>query len=288
MSTNVVLGPGQFNFGIKDVTGVSGLNPILEVSGDLLFTKELVGNSAFLVADAWFNTNGGHAIIGKSEPCLVPICSNDQQDYKIQKSFRFQLLYPSAFQLAKMRDGKPITLHMKIEVMLITHAIKDWDPAGNIGVSQISNSKEIEAFNWHKDVLSKWGPSYAIPLLIPLPENPDGSQAKVTDILKKSWEKFQQDQYVESIREIRPAIDLLEKQLPALDNSKNSRELNVDERISKMLKDLSTFISSIKSITSAAHHPEDDNLDIVWTRDDALLVLSTTFAIAQRIFNQGR
>jgi len=240
-------------------------------------------------------------VLGQAEPIIVqlgfPADEGGNKPFTTCEHARWNLTPTAVQHLEEVRGGGGLTLYVTPEVVILNHGEPPRDvhqpPAGvarpnvyphspiwHLGQEQLT----IRAETWARDVLTPWQQAAAVTLVVKLPTDTatDDHRTVIRD-LTDARQRVDSGDWKGSVRASRDATEILRSMHAQQLNPKKTLR-SIDEREAAILDAERSLIQALFDYGSATH-PDPGLRKITWTREHALLALSTATAIAQRIFS---
>jgi hypothetical protein len=291
----------MWQFTAGTVRGRTHLDPILEIELKIQADGFASGVAAMILASCQVQGAIGSADLGQAETIITQLGFPPREGGDNQHATRefacWHLTRAGVERLEHLRNGENLVFSITPEVVLLNYGeslpglyprpqgvhrpnSSPHSPIRHAGQEQF----DIPAESWARQVLSPWQQAAAVTLVVELPEatTTDDHRTVVRD-LTDARQRLDAGDWKGSIRASRDAVEVLRSMHAEHLNLKKTQR-DIDEREAAILDAERHLIQSLFDYGSATH-PDPALRAIAWTRENAMLSLTTAAAVAQRLFS---
>lgn len=292
---------GHVAITLGGLRGVTNSDPALEVELRIRADGFAPGVTAMILPTAFAQGSSLNTILGQAEVIITQLGFRPDEGggkpYATSEYARWRLSQAAIENLESVRNGGKLTLYVTPMVILLNHGEPLTDehprPQGAIRPNVYPYSPiwhapqetlEVTAETWAHLVLAPWQQAAALTLIVKLPvdEATDDHRTVIRE-LNDARRRLDAGDWKGSIRASRDAAEVLRSMHPDYINP-NRIQRTVDEREAAIIDSELELIKALYAYESATH-PDPGLRTVVWTREHAILALTATAAIAQRIFS---
>jgi hypothetical protein len=291
---------GHLAVSLGDVRGEYRASPVLQVELNISADGFAPGVAAMILPSCHVQGVRSPLNLGQGETIIVQLgftpAEGGDKPYRTREYGRWNLTSTAVERLEEARGGGDLTIYVTPEVVMLNHGESLPDvrprPAGVQRPSVYPHSpirhapqetQTVAAEAWVRQVLTPWQLAAAVTLVVKLPADgrTDDHRTVVRD-LADARHRLDAGDWKGSVRASRDAAEVLRGMHKALINATKTLR-TIDEREAAVLDADLALIQALFDYESATH-PDPGLRDIAWTRQHAMLALTATAAVAQRLF----
>jgi hypothetical protein len=277
------------------VSGSPGVVPNLVIDCELTPLGYHPGAAAVLFGEVQATFGAGMSVVGTIVPHPVVLGFPVQQTYvgdsRLPPVLHEQLHLPmdatAVMGLEERRQGGEVRLQTRITALLTSQGTPEANTPTPPGHRTSTSTHPLAHWNgdllvtreqWYA-VLASWGVGLAVPLGVAIPGLlPGRDRSAIAQLLRESVDRLNNGDFSASLVATRQAVELLRTLLPI------GQSLPKDIKSRTRAQRRGVLVQALFDLVSAAMHRDHEDGDGPWTREDALLAVSTAAALAQRAF----
>ena len=274
---------------VGNLSGAPAVVPMLRATLTVISGGLPDGASALFLTTGSLQAESGRTLdLGAADPVLEMLSYGETEPRTFPVLAQWRLSADAVERIEQIRDGKGLTFRVGVRYGLMGGTgAPDWrQPERPVRVPFPHQPNEIQvtAAEWGRNVLEGWQQAAAVIMVVVLPQGRTTDEHRViVERLTEARRHLDAGQWKPCVSAAREACELLRKMRPA-EISGKAQNRNLAEREASILDGLLSVADSLFAYASASVHADPVLRDILWNRENAVLILGGTASVAQLIF----